>query len=298
MSHFDPEVRKTGWYSGDSRKAADGKAGEVVLQKLGKLPIPDLSGVEAVQMGHVLEPVIGRLAQAKLGIELNKIEDALAHRQHSWLRSHFDFVGEQAGETILVEAKNYGSHRRNQFDSDSGLMPAADLAQCVHEAAVLGVNTVYLAVLFGGQEFTLTRVNVTDAMKDDLIQQMSVYWGQVVAGVPLPPETPEQARVVFPQAEKGIRTASKTLEEVCLALRTTKAQIKALEAQEESLQTIVMGHLGQNDTLASIDGNVLATWKQAKASRKFDAEMFRTAMPDIYQQFVRDMPGSRRLLIK
>lgn len=295
---FSPESRNSAWWSMDSRKAADGKAGEVILTKLGKLPIPDLSQVEAVQMGHVMEPVIGRLAQSRLGIELNKIDDALAHRQHPWMRSHFDFVGVEHGEQILVEAKNYGSHRRNLFDPDSGLMPASDLAQCVHEAAVFGVSTVYLAVLFGGQEFTLTRVNVTDAMKDDLIQQMSVYWGQVVAGVPLPPETPEQARILYPQAQQAVRTASKALEEACLALRTTKAQIKALEAQEEALQTMVMGYLQDNDTLASIDGNVLATWKQAKASRKFDAEMFRIAMPDIYNQFVRDMPGSRRLLIK
>ena len=141
-------------------------------------------------------------------------------------------------------------------------------------------------------------MNVTDQMKDDLIQQMSVYWGQVVAGVPLPPETPEQARILYPQAQQAVRTASKALEEACIALRTVKAQIKAQEALEESLQTMVMGYLQDSDTLASVDGEVLATWKSAKSSRKFDARAFQEAMPDIYNQFVRDMPGSRRLLIK
>jgi hypothetical protein len=61
---------------------------------------PDLSDNEAVQMGHVMEPVIGRLAQAKLGVELTKIEEALTHPKEAWLRSHFDFVGVENGKSI------------------------------------------------------------------------------------------------------------------------------------------------------------------------------------------------------
>jgi glutamate mutase epsilon subunit len=52
------------------------------------------------------------------------------------------------------------------------------------------------------------------------------------------------------------------------------------------------------DTLTTIDGKVLATWKSAKSSIKFDAKLFQEAMPDIHKQFMRDMPGSRRFLLK
>jgi hypothetical protein len=37
---------------------------------------------------------------------------------------------------------------------------------------------------------------------------------------------------------------------------------------------------------------VLATWKSAKPSIKFDAKLFEQAMPDIYKQFMREVPGS------
>ena len=67
MSDFTPETRNSAIWSGDSRKVANGKANEVILTKQGKMPIPDLSDIEAVAMGHVMEPVIGRLAQAQLG---------------------------------------------------------------------------------------------------------------------------------------------------------------------------------------------------------------------------------------
>lgn len=297
-SDFSPETRNSAWWSGDSRKAANGKANEVILTKLGKLPIPDLSGVEAVQMGHVMEPVIGRLAQAKLGIELNKVEDALAHRQHPWFRSHFDFVGERGGQQILVEAKNYNASYRNKFEPDNGIVPAADYAQCLHEAAVFGVDTVYLAVLFGGQEFTLTELNFTEQQKDEFIQRMSVYWGHVVSNNPLPPEDTEQARALYRVDSGATRTASAALEVAVANLKAVKGQIKILEAQEETLATLVQGYMQDNSTLLSVDGEVLATWKAAKASKRFSAEMFKQAMPDIYEQFVTEVPGSRRFLVK
>jgi len=298
MSDFTPETRNSAIWSGDSRKVANGKANEVILTKQGKMPIPDLSDIEAVQMGHVMEPVIGRLAQAKLGVELIKIEDSLTHAKHPWFKSHFDFAGKQGGKTILVEAKNYNAATRNKFDID-GLCPPADMAQLVHEAAVFGVDMVYLAILFGGQEFLLIPFNITDEQKEDLVKQMAVVWGHAQAGTTLPPEDLDQVRLLYPQEVTGtLKTASASVEQACLALAQIKANIKALEAQEEQYQTLVSGYMGDASVLSNIEGQVLATWKNAKSSAKFDSKLFQSAMPDIYGQFVRDMPGSRRFLLK
>jgi predicted phage-related endonuclease len=297
MSDFSPSTRNSAIWSGDSRKVAQGKANEVILTKQGKMPIPDLSDIEAVQMGHVLEPVIGRLAQEKLGVELMKIEDSLTHAKHSWFKSHFDFAGKQNGKTILVECKNYNAATRSKFDV-AGICPPADMAQLVHEAAVFGVDMVYLAVLFGGQEFVLIPFTITDDQKEDLIKQMAVIWGHVQAQTTLPPEDLEQVKLLYPVSTESVKTASASVEQACLALAQIKANIKALEAQEEAYDTLVRGYMADKDTLTTIDGKVLATWKSAKPSVKFDAKLFESAMPDIYKQFMREMPGSRRFLLK
>lgn len=298
MSDFTPETRNSAIWSGDSRKVANGKANEVILTKQGKIEIEDISHVEAVQMGHVMEPVIGRLAQAKLGVELTKIEDSLTHAKHPWFKSHFDFAGKQGGKTFLVEAKNYNASVRSKFDV-SGIAPAADMAQLVHEAAVFGVDMVYLAVLFGGQEFILIPFTITDEQKDDLIKQMAVVWGHAQAGTTLPPEDLEQVKLLYPQEATGsLKTASASVEQACLALAQVKAQIKLLEAQEEQYQTLVAGYMGDASVLSNIEGQVLATWKNAKPSIKFDAKLFQEAMPDIHKQFMREMAGSRRFLLK
>jgi len=298
MSDFSPETRNSAWWSGDSRLAAQGRANEAILQKQGKMERPDLSNVEAVQMGHIMEPVIGRLAQSKLQVELTKIEEALTHPKEAWLRSHFDFAGTENGKTILVEAKNYNAGVRSKFDADAGLMPTADMAQLVHEATVFGVEVVYLAVLFGGQEFVLIRQEITDEMKTKHIQEMAVLWAHVQAGTALPPESVDQAKALYPVSMESTRLASASVEEAVRYLSAIKREIKALEEREDQFQTLVQGYMEDKATLASIDGNVLATWKSAKASMKFDAKLFQEAMPDIYKQFMREMPGSRRFLIK
>jgi predicted phage-related endonuclease len=261
------------------------------------MEIPDLSGIEAVQMGHVMEPVIANLASQKLGVRLEKIEEALTHPKHPWLRSHFDYHGKLNGETILVECKNYNAAVRNKFD-DSGLIPAADMAQLIHEAAVYGVRHIYLAVLFGGQEFVLLPFEITDEQKEELIQQMAVFWGHVQAGTVLPPETPEQARLIYPTGLDNTKMASRTVEEACRTLQVVKGQIKALEAQEMALLTLVQGYMQDCNQLATFDGSVLATWKNAKHSERFDSKLFQSSMPDVYEKFVVNVPGSRRFLVK
>jgi predicted phage-related endonuclease len=296
MSDFSPETRNSAIWSGDSRKVANGKANEVILTKLGQMPIPDLSHIEAVQMGHVMEPVIGRLAQEKLKVELTKIEDSLTHKKEHWFKSHFDFAGKENGKTILVECKNYNAAVRNKFEV--GNIPSADLAQCIHEAAVFGVEKVYLAVLFGGQEFQLFPVEVTEEMKLDLIKKMAEIWARVQSKTPYPPEDTEQAKLLFPVSSEDVKMASQSVEMACRSLRHIKEQIKTLEVQEEALQTLIQGWMQEKGILTTVDGQVLATWKSAKGGMKFDPKLFQSAMPDIYEQFVRPIPGSRRFLVK
>jgi predicted phage-related endonuclease len=297
-SDFDPAVRASAWWSGDSRKAADGKASEAILIKLGLLDPPDLSGNEAVQMGHVMEPVILGLAQQRLGAEVRKIDHAYAHKTEPWLRSHFDGLAVVDGKEVLIEAKNYGAHQRQKFDADAGVVPAADYAQCLHEATVYGTDTVYLAVLLGGQEFCFTKLIFSNEQKTEFIKSMAQHWAKVASRTPPEPSNPDEARVVWPVSQQAVVEASRGLEEACARLKMATAARKDAESREEELKVMLQKALQERDTLVDISGKVLATWKSAAASRKFDATLFQQAFPDLYQQFIREVPGSRRFLVK
>ena len=74
--------------------------------------------------------------------------------------------------------------------------------------------------------------------------------------------------------------------------------MKKWEDEEEKLKLEIQKFMGVNSELVTLDGRVLATWKSAKGSMKFDAKLFEQSMPDLYKSFVREIPGSRRFLVK
>jgi predicted phage-related endonuclease len=293
---FAPEVRAGAWWSGDSRKAANGRASDVILEKLGKKEPPDLSGIEAVQMGKVMEPTIARLFQEKHRIELKDADYAMSHKDEPWLRSHFDYIS--ADGRTLVECKNYNAGVMSKFDEDANLVPAADLAQLIHEAAVHNVESIYLAVLFGGQAFRTYHFTITEGMKEDLIKQMAKYWGYVATQTMPEPDSLESCKIIYPNDNAESITATQTVERAIAVLNEYKQKIKHLENESESIELAIRSFMGMNANLITLDGKTLATWKSAKSSMKFDAKLFQLAMPEVYEKFVVETPGSRRFLLK
>jgi predicted phage-related endonuclease len=296
QSDFAPEVRNSAWWSGDSRKAANGRGNEAVLEKLGLKERPDLSQVEAVQMGHVMQPTIGRLAQDKLKIELKDADYALTHPKEEWLKSHFDFIS--ADGKVLVEAKNYNAAVRNKFDAEALIIPPADMAQLIHEAACHNVQKIVLAVLFGGQNFETFEFNISEAQKEELIKDMAKFWGAVATKTPLEAENTEQTKLIYAQDAGTSVVAPQPIEKAAEALKFIKDEIKRLEEKEEHLVTALQNHMQWSSELVSFDGKVLATWKNSKGSKRFDAKLFQAQHPDIYEKFVSETAGSRRFLLK
>ena len=294
---FAPATRNQALWASDSRMVADGRAAEVYLQRTGQMDPPDLSDNEAVQWGHLLQLPIQNAIQHRLGVELKEADYMMTHPSHSWMRSHFDAISAD-GET-LFEIKNYGAHTRKSYGDDgSQIIKPADFAQIVHESAVHGINKITLAVLFGGQELCLYPFYINEMQHDDLIKTMAELWGNIQTRNPPTPESVEAAKKLFPVSTAHATVANQAIERDAAILKSIKAQIKSLEEEEGRIQASVQAAMGTSDTLQSIDGKVLATWKSAKASMAFDASLFKQAMPDVYDSFVVERIGSRRFLLK
>ena len=293
---FAPEIRNSAWWASDTRQVMNGRAVEVIMQKQGKIEPPDLSQIEAVQMGHVMQPIIGRLAQDRLNMELKDADYPLTHPDHSWLRSHFDFIS--ADGRVLVEAKNYNINARNKFDVDTNRIPPADYAQILHEATVHRVDRVILAVLFGGQEFQTFDFTFSEEEKENLIKDMAVYWGHVKADTLPEPQSLEATKLIYPNDNGQSMVASQALETAIQQLKQIKGQIKAYEEQSDILETAIRGTMQNYGDIVSVSGETLVTWRSAKASKRFSSDLFKQSMPEVYEQFVVEMPGSRRFLVK
>lgn len=293
---FQPEIRNQAWWATDTRRAVNGRAVEVILEKQGKKELDDLSHIEAVQMGHVMQPVIGQLVTAKLNMEIKDADYMLTHPVNDWLRSHFDFISTD-GKT-LVEAKNYNINVRSKFDADTGRVPDADYAQCLHEAIVHNVDHVVLAVLFGGQEFQTFDLKFTQDQKDDLIKDMAVYWGHVKTLTLPEAGSIDSTKLAYPVSNDNVITATAQVEQAIAQLKALKQKQKEIDDYAEDLEVKIRNLMGEASEIRTIAGDTLVTWRSSKSSQRFNADLFKSAMPDVYKEFVIETPGSRRFLIK
>ena len=81
-------------------------------------------------------------------------------------------------------------------------------------------------------------------------------------------------------------------------LKAIRSQVKDFETVADSLELQIRNFMGERGEIQSVDGSTLVTWKSSKPSNRFNSDLFKKAMPDIYDQFVMEMPGSRRFLVK
>jgi len=297
MNDFSPETRRSGWWATDSRKAVSGHLVGVILEKRGETERPDLSGVEAVQMGLKMQPVIGKLFEEATGIAVREYDLAGTHKSETWLKAHTDFT---TGDGGLLEVKNYNGAYIKNFSGPDEVMqiPQSDYIQLVHEATVFGVPHIYLAVLFGGQSFRHYRLDVTEQIKDEFIQKAAQWWALCQNGEMPPAETTDEAKKIYRETTDDAVVSNAQVENVILALKEIKEQIKKLEKQEESATVLLQNYMQNKTAIITPYNETLVTWKANKASKSFDSKLFAQAMPDVYEKFIVDKPGARRFLVK
>jgi predicted phage-related endonuclease len=248
-------------------------------------------------MGLVMQPAIASIFTAETGINTRPLDIAGTHRNQEWLRAHFDFLCDDGG---LLEVKNYNAAVINKYSEpdEPVRIPETDYMQCLHEAVVYDAPHVYFAVLFGGQRFRYWKLEFTAAEREQFIQ-LAAHWFSFVKTGNLPtPETPDQARLAYPVDHGAIIIATDKIEAQCSFLRAAKDKIAALQEDYDAILVQVQNYMGDASVLQTVAGDTLATWKSAKPSKKFDAKAFQTSLPETYEKFVKEAPGSRRFLLK
>lgn len=298
LSEQDLAVRDEAIWSSDAGMIAEGKGGEVYLQKVGQKDKPDLSDVEPVQMGlHLQEPIM-RIAAGRWGWEFKDADYALRHPKHNWLASHFDYIS--ADGKTLFEVKNLGVHQRKKYGDDgTELITEKYRAQCLHEQIVHeGVQNIILVVLFGGQELCHFPQNFTQLEAEAHIRAMAEFWAQVQTKNWNPVTMADATKDLYKVDDGSDMVANAALETACQQLAAIKSKMKEYEEAEEGLKQMIQAAMKEKATLKSFNGDILATWKTSKPSKRFSADLLKQALPETYEKFVVEQPGSRRFLVK
>lgn len=248
---------------------------------------------EAMRWGRVLEPVVVAEFARRQGVEVVPGGDQVVrHRDMPWMLATVDgLVGTDQG----LEAKTARS-AQGWGDVDGDDVPMPYMLQVQHYMIVTGRPVWWVAVLIGGSDFRVRRVDLNAELAGMIIKECANFWHyNVEKRVPPAATTAEEARRKFPTPASGsMAQASQDIVEATRRLAALKAEAKAIEGWVEVEQARIMDAMGTAEALRHGD-QVLATWKASDTTR-LDTKALAAAHPALVAQFTKTSTGRRFLL--
>jgi putative phage-type endonuclease len=269
----------------------------VYLDKRGEAP-PQQDN-EAMRWGRYLEPVVRQAYADETGRVVHVPTGMLRHPEHEFMIANIDGVaGGEHEPPRLFEAKTART-AEGWGEPGSDEVPQAYLLQVQHYMAVTAIAVADVAVLIGGADFRVYEVPEDRELQEMLIEAEADFWSRVQRGVPPEPVSYADMQARYGRASRAASVvASVGVERAIARLRTIKAEREALDVAEEEMRAIVMGALGDADTLVDPVGKTLATWKASSPAKRLDTAALEAELPDVYERFTKAVASSRRFLVK
>ena len=269
------------------------------LEKTGRREPEDLSEKQAVLWGTVLEPVLANVYAEQTGRKVRRVNAVLQHAEHRHMLANLDRAVRcpKLGQGIL-EIKTASYHSAPQWEEG---IPVAYQCQVLHQLAVTGLAWADVAVLIGGQDFRIYRVERDDDKIRDLIEREQDFWALVHFDQPPPPDGSGDAgqalNRLFPRdngttLDLSDSTDANRLFHTLLALRERREALEQQEAQaKQQLQTVL------GDATGALFAAGRISWKKPKDREQTDLERLTADHPDLLQQYRKAVSSSRRFVI-
>lgn len=263
------------------------------LEKRGM--VPDGPETEPMLWGNRLEPIVRQEYANRTGRELVTPGVILRHPKYPCLLANID--GQAIHENRGYEGK---TSRTGEGWGDPGTneIPDEYTLQVQHYMLVTGLPVFDVAVLIGGSDFRIYEVEADKELQELIIDKELDFWSLVESGSEPEAESPEDTRIRWPSSTQRSLVAPENVVGAASLLARTKEKKAELEAMEALLAAQIQQHMQDAEALSLPNGKILATWKSAKPSQKFDLDAFKAAHPDLYTAFLRTSESSRRFLLK
>ncbi|WP_410497714.1 YqaJ viral recombinase family protein [Chitinibacter sp. S2-10] len=270
------------------------------LEKTHRKQPDDLSDKPAVIWGTVLEPVLANVYAERCGCKVRRVNAVLRHPEHRFMLANLDreVVNHSDGYGVL-EIKTASYHSAPQWEDG---IPIAYQCQVLHQLAVTGHDWADVAVLIGGQDFRIYRIERDDAKIADLIYLEQRFWQHVMQDLQPDPDGSDDAGIalqwLYPRDNGQTVDLSESLEfnqlfHELLQLRNQKDEV---EAQEALIRQRIQNALGSATAAVFQEGRI--SWKTTKDRTAPDLDRLAVEHPEWLQQYRKTVPGSRRFVIQ
>lgn len=249
---------------------------------------------EAMLWGRVLEPTIREEYTRRTGIVCTQPKP-LTHAKYPFMRANLDGLSTEPKPRV-VEIK---TARTDKGWGEPGTddVPPDYLLQCVHYMVVTGARLADIALLIGGQDFRIYRIERQPELVELLVDGEREFWSHVEARKPPTATTLAEINMRYRQSQALKVELPPGAADAVAQLAAVRSEIMEREAEAEHFESAIKAALADADT-GLIDGVIACTWRQAKPSQLFDRDRFKADWPDLYAQYLTERAGSRRFLLK
>jgi putative phage-type endonuclease len=189
----------------------------------------------AKEVGHLLEDLVARIFSRKTGLRVYAVKKMFSHPDHPFMLADVDFFVEMPdGSTGILECKTTNYNAQEKWAD--GTVPVNYELQGRHYMAVMNINTVFFACLWGNNEneFAYRHMERDLDYEADLIGQEKYFWEEfVMAGVE-PPYT-ESGDLILDSIRRHYGNADSSASAIKLDTTYAKSIEQYLSLREEKL---------------------------------------------------------------
>ena len=255
-----------------------------------------------MRAGHYLEDAVARFYADESGREIigSSAEDFMfVDRKRPFLRVSPDRTFWLNGMAHSDDNKGILECKTTQRSVDPEDLPKHWFCQVQMNLGVAGYEQGSLAWLCQGREFGYKDITFYPEFYGWLVDEVEKFWKDNVIGG----KEPDAISVQDVLTKYSKHAEGKQIEvgddiyDAYKGLKDLKEQMAKMDERKGELEGKIKLAFGDAESI-TYGGVTLATWKSPKASKKFDADLFKSQCPKEYEKYMVPSQGARRFLLK
>lgn len=285
---------------------------ELYQRKRGECPEQEMT--DAMHFGNVLEEVVAHEFQGRTGMKVQRVNTSL--KREEWQRANIDraIVMPEISGTVrvikdaapgarqlttdaILECKTasaytsalWGESQEDEIKAGKIVteheIPMYYETQCQWYLSITGCAVCYVAVLIGGNDFRMYKVDRNEDVIAAITEKCRAFWfDHVVAGVPPEPVNIDDIRALYKRPEPVLLEADEQASIAYGEYRRIKDEIERLKKQQEAVATQLAAFIGDKEGL-TLDGKKVVTFKAQKRTT-FDSKALKADDPEMWSGYL------------
>ena len=251
---------------------------------------------EAMEWGHILEPVIRDHFREVTGRKVIEVKAILQNDEHPFMIADIDGLTEDDnGNPAILECKCVSEYKRSEWESD---IPVYYRTQVEHYLAVTGLGTAYVAALIGGNSFVIREVHTDKEMQKMLVAVEADFWKKVVNMERPAPDASDACKELLDSVYRGGISEVVVLPDEAIEYLDMYNEACAMEDSAKEQKQLASNHLKDimGDYNSAKCQGYTVSWKPV-TSERLDSKALKEAEPELYAKYVKSST-SRRFSVK